>query len=161
MKLRYLFIFLCTGFAVVSCKKPNEVSKIPQISLLRFASGDGSDSMLVNIDTVFLNFTITDGDADLGVPQPGPLYDIYIKDMRFGNFQGYYLPEFDKSIEDPKKGIVGNCEFQFGTDLLGPRTDHWHDSMKHDTTFIEFYVVDRAGHESNHLTTPKVIMYKK
>ena len=161
MKFWYLFLFALLSMAIVSCQKSNDVSKIPQISLLYFGAGDGTDSVTVNKDTAFLVFTITDGDGDLGNDQSGTVYDIYIKDNRFGNYVGYFFPDFDKSIEDPKKGLTGTCQFDFTPDLISPRTrvDTANKPITRDTTSFEFYIVDRAGHQSNHQTTGPIFMH--
>ncbi len=158
MNIRYLFVFALIAMAAFSCQKPNEMSNIPQISLSYFVAPNGSNAVRIGMDTAVLSFTIADGDADLGRDQSGTDYDIYIRDLRSGDFLGYFFPEFDKSIENPKKGIVGHCEFLFSPDLLIPRSDTIH--IQNDTTSFEFYIVDRAGHESNHLFTPQIIMYK-
>lgn len=156
MKIRYLIYFIIISLAIASCQKSNDVSKIPQISLMYF----GPDSIIVNVDTAFLQFSITDGDADLGNDPTGAQKDIYIKDFRTGydtGFAGYFFPAIDKSIEDPKKGIQGICLFMFTSYILSPRTDSVH--LKYgDTTHFEFYIMDRAGHQSNHITTKNIIM---
>src|SRR4051812_35726975 len=101
MKIRYLFYFLFASVVFAACTKTNDVSKIPQISLMYF----GPDSMIINIDTPMLQFSLTDGDADLGNDPNGDLRDIYIKDFRYDTgFVGYFFPSIDVSIEDPKKG---------------------------------------------------------
>ena len=161
MTIRYLLLFAFAGLAMVSCKKTNDMSKIPNVTLTAFISGNGSDKVLVNIDTAFLLFDFTDGDADIGT-DPGSTSDIYIKDLRGGDFNGYSFPaDIDRSIEDPKKGIKGSVVFQFTPDVLTMRDDSLHNATKRDTTSFEFYIVDRAGHESNHITTPPIIIYRK
>jgi hypothetical protein len=105
-----------------------------------------------------MQFTIEDGNADLGNPQNGDKFDIYIKDFRFDTgYAGYFFPLIDGSIKDPEKGFIGTCYFYFTPYILLPRTDSLHMATG-DTTSFEVYVVDQAGNESNHFVTPKVIL---
>lgn len=154
MKVRYLALLLLLAVSVVSCEK-NTVSKIPQIGLLSF----GPPVVRVNIDTARLIFSIRDGDGDLGLPQNGTDYDIYIKDFRYpeAGFTGYFFPIIDVNIEDPAKGVRGICEFQFLPFMLVPRLDSIH-ITNGDTTHFEFYIKDRAGNTSNVLSTENIIM---
>ncbi len=141
--------------AFFSCQKNNNVSKIPQIGLIYFGSGEGTDSMRLNFDTAFLKFSIVDGDADLGV---GTHADIFIKDFRYDTgYVGYSFPTIDQTIEDPKKGIQGTCTFEFLPDILTSRSDSLHMATG-DTTHFEVYIEDRAGNQSNHIVTGPIIM---
>ena len=148
-----LFLLLFVAF-MPSCQK-NNTSKIPYISLAFF----GPNLLKISTDTVFLEFNITDGDGDLGHDTSTHQYDIYIKDYRFDTgYVGYYFPEIDKTIEDPKKGISGTCLFEFySPNILNLRDDSVHSHFG-DTTHFEFYVMDRAGNKSNHIITPVIIM---
>ncbi len=158
MKVRYLFFLLFISVTIFSCQKSNNVSKIPHIALLYFGSGEGTDSIRLNFDTAFLQFSIVDGDADLGNDPNGSQKDIYIKDFRYDTgFAGYFFPAIDQSIEDPKKGIQGTCTFEFTPDILTSRSDSLHMATG-DTTHFEVYIMDRAGHQSNHIVTGPIIM---
>ena len=157
MKIRYPVYILLVSLAFASCGK-NNVSNIPQISLMYFGTRTSTDSFIYKADTPFLQFSLADGDADLGNGQPGPPYDIYIKDFRFDTgYVGYFFPTIDKSIENAKKGIQGMCTFLFTEYILTPRPDSIHVATG-DTTHFELYMVDRAGHHSNHITTRNIIM---
>jgi hypothetical protein len=162
MKIRYLACLLLISMAVFSCQKTNNVSKIPHIGLLYFGSGEGTDSIIVGYDTAFLQFSIVDGDADLGNDPNGSQKDIYVKDFRYDTgFAGYFFPGIDQSIEDPKKGIQGTCTFEFIPPVdLTPRADSLHMAVG-DTTHLEVYIVDRAGHQSNHIVTGSIIIRPK
>jgi hypothetical protein len=139
-----------------SCEK-NEVSKIPQIGFLQF-----SPSIIkAGRDTAFMQFSIRDGDADLGVSPGANKYDIYIKDLRFdsANFVGYLFPGIDPGILDPTKGITGTCTFLFIPKLLYARTDspmHY----RYDTARFEVYIMDRAGNNSNPIITDPLVMQR-
>ena len=151
--MRYIAAFLLMGLLFCGCAK-NSVSKIPQISLNVFLP---MDSMRVNLDTVLLDFNLTDGDGDIGNNSAS---GIYYLDSRYpgGGFLRADFPAIDPSIEDPKKGLQGSCLF-YPIPQPTPRTDTLHPTR--DTFHYEFYVTDRAGHESNHVITHDLIIKRK
>ena len=150
MNVRPLILLFVLSLGFLSCQK-NTVSKIPNISLIKFAP----DSMRVNIDTTYIAFSITDGDADLG---NDTVSVIYLRDSRFDSagFVKTQFPIIDGSVEDPKKGLQGTCVF-FPVPQPVPRLDSLHVATG-DTLFYEFYITDRANHESNHITTHTLII---
>ncbi len=154
-KFRFFGVLAAVLFVIASCEK-NNVSNTPAISLQYF----GPEFVKMSLDTVFLQFSFTDGNADLGNDSTSKKYDIYIKDFRYDTgFVGYYFPSIDKSIEDAKKGLSGTCLFEFfAPQILNARTDSVHTKFG-DTTHFEFYIMDRAGNTSNHITTGTVIMF--
>lgn len=154
MSVRHLLVLLISMTLVTSCEK-NEVSKIPQIGFLQLTP----QVIKAGRDTAFLQFSIRDGDADLGVKPGANKYDIYIKDLRFdsSDFIGYLFPGIDPGIKDPAKGITGICTFLLIPQLLYARTD----SPRHyffDTARFEVYIVDRAGNNSNRIVTDGLVM---
>lgn len=144
-----LLLFVAAGFT--ACQK-NTASKIPQISLLYFLP---QDSMKVNIDTCFIIFSLTDGDGDIGNDS---LSAIYMKDSRYpaAGFVKTPFPQIDPSIEDPKNGLEGTCTF-IPVPQPEPRLDSLHMATG-DTLYYELYIKDRAGNESNHITTHTIIV---
>lgn len=148
---KYVFVILLAYIGFASCEK-NTVSKIPHISLVSFTP---SDSMTVNIDTAFIVFNFTDGNADIGNDTNS---SIWIKDSRdnSGGFRRYDFPEIDGTIEDPKKGLTGTCYF-----LPDPQPVLRLDSLhiaNGDTMHYEFYITDRERNESNHIITHQIII---
>jgi hypothetical protein len=153
MNIRGVLLLLLVVFVLSSCQT-NNLSNIPKIGLISF----GPPYITINQDTCEMQFTIEDGNADLGNPKIGNNFDIYIKDFRFDTgYAGYFFPDIDGSIKDPEKGFIGTCYFYFTPYILLPRTDSLHMATG-DTTYFEVYVVDQAGNESNHFVTPKVIL---
>jgi hypothetical protein len=131
------------------------MSNIPQISYQKFYS----QVIRINKDADTLYLGVQDGDADLGIEDPNSQkYDIYIKDFRFDTgYVGYYFPTIDDEIRNPKKGLEGIIKFAFTPDILTTRTDSIH--MKNgDTTHFEVYIMDRAGHQSNHIITQEIVL---
>jgi len=111
--------------------------------------------MKANFDTCFFEFGITDGDGDIGNDTTSM---IYLKDSRYdtAGFVAIPFPQIDQSIEDPKKGLQATCWF-YPYPLPTPRPDSLHSTLG-DTLTYEFYIKDRAGHESNHITTHPLII---
>jgi hypothetical protein len=148
---RSIALFFALLFAFVACKKKSNVSNTPSISLASMTpdsikQGSGED-------TVYIKFNLTDGDADLGNRDPTSTeYDIYIKDARNDTFQGYFFPEIASAIEDPAKGLTGTCVFKMLGALIYSRQDSIH-ILHGDTTHFQLYIKDRAGHNSDTITT--------
>lgn len=150
MKMWLIVVLIgCTVF--FSCQK-NTVSKIPHIWLKAF----GPDSIRVNYDTAVIEFTFTDGDADLANDTSS---SVYVKDKRYDSlgFVRYDFPAIDPSIEDAKKGIKGTGQVLLLLPPPTPRADSFHQVMG-DTTSFEMYITDRARHESNHIITGDLII---
>jgi hypothetical protein len=130
------------------------VSKIPFIQLTSFLP---FDSAKVNIDLVAVNFTITDGDADIANDTTSM---IWLKDSRFdtAGFIPTPFPPIDVAVENPKKGLIGTCTF-YPVPPPTPRLDSFHRAVNRDTFYYQLYITDRAGHKSNVLTTKQLIIY--
>lgn len=121
------------------------MSKIPFISLLKVYPGD---SLRVNVDTVFMSFRFSDGDADIANDNASK---VFVKDNRTDSFMSYSFPSIDDAVLDPKKGITGTC-FVLPVPQPEPRQDTFHVNNG-DTFRYEVYITDRAGNASNHITT--------
>lgn len=153
MRLRNFLLFTIATAATLSCKKGNDMSKVPQIGLSSF----GPEYVRVNKDTLVIVFGLQDGDGDLGRGKG----DIFIHDFRYpGQIDSFNFPDIDPTVVDPTKGLVGDCAFLYTPALLTPRSDSLHIATG-DTTYFELYIKDKAGNESNHITTPYVIMTVK
>ena len=146
----HIAILVTTLFFIAACQK-NTVSKIPKIALIQFVP----DSMKVNVDTCFIQFSLTDGDGDIGNSNTS---QIWLKDSRFdtADFQPTAFPPIDGSVEDPKKGLTGTCIF-YPVPQPVPRSDSNHTKYG-DTLYYEMYITDRAGNASNHVITHTLII---
>lgn len=147
----WLIVILVACTLLISCEK-NEMSKIPHITLKVF----GPDSIRANYDTAYIQFSFSDGDADLANDTAS---SVYIKDMRFDSagFIRYDFPAVDPNIEDPKKGLTGIGVVLLLSPPPVPRDDSFHLAVG-DTTSFEMYITDRARNESNHITTGRLII---
>lgn len=151
---RYITLLLLALF-LQSCAK-NDLPNLPQISLITIQPITKRTN-----DTLLIEFSFTDGNASIAYgPNPGPgdtVSRIYIKDSRFPA-QGFLtdtFPSIDLSIENPRNGIQGTCNF-FPVPQPLRRTDTVH--SKGDTLTYEFYITDRSGDSSNHITTQKIYL---
>jgi hypothetical protein len=153
IRITLFLLLIVVGFS--ACDK-EAVSKIPNISL---ASINPSDPPIVRafVDSVFITFRFTDGDADIARTPSDTMSAIYIKDSRNDStgFEKISFPSIDVAIEDPKKGIQGTCTFWL--DNLAPRSDSIHTRFG-DTLFYIFYITDRAGNRSDTIVTPQIIV---
>jgi hypothetical protein len=148
---RLIGLFLLNAVLLTACEK-NNASKIPHIGLTSFGP---ESTMRVIVDTCFIQFTIVDGDGDLANDS---ISGIYLKDSRYesAGFIKTAFPFIDPTIEDPKKGLEGNCTF-FPVPQPEPRLDSIHMTIG-DTIVYEFYIMDRAHHESNHIVLHPIIV---
>ncbi len=144
-----LFVVLFLVFS--SCKRHSNMSAIPAITLVEMTPNSVQQGS--SEDTVYIKFTLTDGDADLGHDVSSSDYDIYIRDNHTDSFTGYFFPEIAQNVLDPSKGISGTCTFKMLGALIYVRPDTVH-LIKGDTVHYELYIKDRAGNTSNHISTP-------
>ncbi len=141
------FILLLT--MVAACRREGQ-SNTPVIKLIA-----STPELKVNKDTMYIQFTVEDADADAATDS---LSYIYIKDTRFDSlgFIPNPFPNIDASLVNPDRGIKATVLFS-PLPAPVPRLDTIHLTFG-DTVIYEMYVRDKAGHESNHLTLPQVIL---
>lgn len=154
---RGIFILLGLATGMIACQKSNNNSPYPQISLISFrpdsVSGGNPE------DTALIFYRFFDGDGDLGVSAK-PTNDSYIivKDSRFSNDSFFYdMPSVDPGLVDKQKGMEGNSMVAVFASLLPIRADTVH-TAKGDTLTLTLYVVDNAGHKSNEIITPRLLL---
>jgi hypothetical protein len=118
----------------------------------------------LNTDSVFLYFSFTDGDGDLGLESTDTSRNIFIIDKRTGNFQDKfkspYIPE-----EGIGNGITGDIELLlFTTCCLFPENIPPCSSPAEyplDTIIYEIYITDRSGNKSNIIETEPIVLMCK
>ena len=143
-------IIVCATI-LFSCKKKDaeNSNKIPTISYMLMSENTvkaASDQILL------INFSFADGDGDLGNAPSSGNYDIYTIDNRDTSKINYFFPQRLPTVVDPNFGISGDCTLgvDAGFILLRPTRPTV------DTVRYEIYIKDRAGNESNHITTPNI-----
>ena len=168
MKKAYLIVglLMIVFLWLFSCRKTVLYSEIPEIHYKSFWLRDTTD-ILGNKGLVGdLTFSFVDGDGDIGLHQPvdpidpedpeytnlfftmyamkkGVLTQLDENDLEFP--LNYRIPYLEPKGHDPSlKGEIG-VEFLY---LL----------FEYDTILYEFYITDRAKHESNVESTPLIIL---
>jgi hypothetical protein len=153
---RGIFVLLVLATGMVACKKTNNNSPYPQITLTGFTP----DSLKAGSfkDTAFIYFNFFDGDADLGVSS-GPTNDsrIVVTDSRNGDSLTFDFPTIDIRSVDPGKGLEGYAVLKIQAAFLDLRPDSLH-QLWGDTLQFTFHVVDNSGKESNKVTTPSLFL---
>ena len=132
------------------------LSPIPFIDSVYF----GPDSVRAAVieDTAILIFNFTDGDADLGNDPNGANYDVFLKDTKdTARHLEFFFPNIPNELRDPDYGMKGTCQILLPSAFLPPRPDSLHMTTG-DTVTFEYYIKDQAGHESNHLTTGRLLI---
>jgi hypothetical protein len=145
----HIIILALLAVVTVSCKKEKNLSKIPVISDLQmFPDSVRSAS---NFDTVFISFTINDGDGDLSNDSA----DIYIKEIWGNNKYQYTFPEIPRDIADADKGLVAACTIKIPASLyliINPAIP----AGQSDSAQFEIFIKDEARNQSNTLKTPVI-----
>ena len=150
-KLKVLFWLTLILSGWIACKDEVQTSDIPTIKYLStnkiiMRQGD------LNQDSIWLNFSFSDGDGDLGFGSSSGNQDIFLIDTRTNQLQdAFKIPDLPEAGGKP---ISGNASILiFTTCCLFPNnippcsnpTQFPVDSIRY-----ELYIKDRAGHESNH-----------
>lgn len=156
MKLYLVCIAIVLTGLVTSCKKTKNNNKLPVITL------QGLDSNTVvsgsSEDTVFIRFQVVDGDGDIAHDKvPNAEHDIYITDSRTGEVLKYYYPDIPAGTINPEEGVNAFVTLKVLAAFIETRLDH----PLGDTLTYDLYVKDKAGNQSNILTTPKVYIQPK
>jgi hypothetical protein len=160
-----VWVFLVT-MMLYSCRKPENYSEIPEIEYLSFFIRDTTD-LLGNRGLVGeLTFSFVDGDGDIGLRQPadtvdpedpdytdlfftmyvmqnGVLTELDENDLQFP--LNYRIPYLEPEGQDPS--LKGEIKVEF-----------LYLFFEYDTIQYDFYIIDRALHESNVESTPLMIL---
>lgn len=153
------------GFALLSvsiftqCLNPPDFPDEPVIEFLSLSA----DSMVqTTIDAnafVIAKFKFTDGDGDLG--NSDAKSDIFVVDKRTNEIDptARELPEIPS--QGAQNGISGEMSVKLlSSCCLPPENlgEPCSQAIRLDTIVYEVYIKDRAGHESNRVATPPIIL---
>ncbi len=147
----------------LSCQKVESISEIPYIEFKSFELRDTID-ILGNPGKIGeLIFKFEDGDGDIGLEQPDSIssdttnYNLFF--TLYEKIEGQFQKVDEEDLETPlnyripyienigqNKTLKGEVKVEFYYYLL----------MLYDTIKYEFYMVDRAMHESNVETTTEI-----
>lgn len=144
---KFLLLALVSGLFLSSCKKSSQPSVVPAIEYKSVNSStvkqfDGS-----------LVFTIhyKDGDGDLG-ENNADVKNLFLVDNRIGITYKYRIQQL--SPDGSTIPIEGNLDVTLSAVAL---TDTL---LTQQNATFSIYVTDRAGHESNHVTSGNIVILK-
>ena len=116
----------------------------------------------VNTDSVFVFLSFTDGDGDLGHGVTDTFTNVFITDSRSGFIQDRFkTPEIPP--EGANNGISGTMRLLLYTtccifpDQIPPCSAP--DQYPTDTLHFDIFLRDRAGNESNVVSTSDIILF--
>jgi hypothetical protein len=163
-----IFLFLVfTGFIFNSCREKEEYPIVPDLKFLEFTKlvhPDGYDTLGI------LLLSYTDGDGDLGISQFDTttynfFVDYYVMDdgvlgpgLIFNNQTGRFDTinfnnRFGPLAPDDYDGWIKGTIEDTIKPLFDPRS-----TKEYDTIQFRIHMIDRAGHSSDTVTTPMIIV---
>ena len=151
----YVFVAMLTGF--VACIKAPEYPIEPVLTLAGISTDTMRQGSLQN-DSIIVHITLTDGDGDIGSDDG---FNATVIDLR-DNFPAgqYRLPKVQEV--GANNGISADlwltiyttcCVFPNGQPPCTPSDDFPTDELQY-----EIFLTDRAGNESNKITTPPITL---
>ena len=158
------YIIIAFLLFLAQCKKPPQFPIEPQIKFIDFTTFDTSLSTpeyLIYKKGV-LHFSFTDGDADLGIDidtlTDSTYHNLFINYYEIQNGDTVKI-EFENGMT--YNSIIPNLtpENPTGNGIEGEISDTLiiFTGSPFDTIMYEAWIVDRAGHTSNTITTPLIV----
>ena len=146
---RILQLSICLLILWTGCKQdelPNDIlSPIPQISLIDVSP----TSVQALDDEIRFEVQYQDGDGDLG--SSDDTKNLFIQDLRIDNPHTFHLQQL--APDGANVPIQGTFVVTLPFTILT-------DNATEQNVRFEIYVVDRAGNQSNILTTPEIVVSK-
>ena len=163
--MKYLTITIFFSLIIASCGK---IEKLPPEPKIKFTSFEVFDTIDIYLGNSFkagrLKFYFEDGDGDLGLQQPvfGSTADSLNLFFTFFRRKGGVLapaPDDDPlkpgNFRIPYMERLGQNKILKGTISV---TFLYQFSSPNDTIKYEFFIKDRAGHESNSISTCEIAL---
>ena len=157
---KLLFGILAISFA--TCISPPDYPIQPEIKFLGLSKNIMRQGLLGIEDSLFLSFSFTDGDGDLGsLGQGKDSVNIFLTDKRTNQpserFRIPYVPE-----QGAGNGISGDIRLLLFTTCCNVLPPCEASTTKPiDTLVYEIFIKDRAGHESNKILTAPIYLQCK
>ncbi|MBK6699054.1 MAG: hypothetical protein IPG55_03985 [Saprospiraceae bacterium] len=155
-----IITILCAFTLMWSCQSTDDFSIIPSIKYVSVTKSSLVQGDL-NQDSLWLTFSFQDGDGDLAYSANGSEKDIFLYDKRLGLLlDSYKIPELSNtngnSLEGSMQILIYTtcCLFK---DNIPPCSAP--PQYPTDTLLFELYIKDRAGHESNRITSQAILLY--
>jgi hypothetical protein len=145
IKLAALAMLLISIACIPSCKKDQGVSSVPSIT---FDSISPNPAIKYR-DSVLIVISYIDGDGDLGIDS-ADVKNLFVTDSRNNVVSQFRIPQLAPTGADV--AIEGNL------DIVLPPQLFINDNDTTETATYSIYVVDRAGHKSNTVTTKALVI---
>ncbi|MCC7467353.1 MAG: hypothetical protein IT261_13825 [Saprospiraceae bacterium] len=159
IKVLRISLFLSAIFMAAYCVQPPDYSDVPEIKYI------GLSKNLMNqgegyTDSIFVSFSFTDGDGDLGYPESDPTASVFIRDSR----DSFPKPPLQLPYVEPQgagNGISGEitvklpttCCIYISPEGIPSACDDVPAQIQFDSFYYYIKIRDRAGHESNEIRT--------
>ena len=153
--IKYIQVICILTFAL-SCKKETttvdtdplgDISVVPEIELLQVMPTE----VVQYEDSISFQIQYLDGDGDLGEQDPD-IKSIFLIDNRAPNDLIFDFHLSPRAPLDSEIAIQGELEVVLNNTILID------DGLGSETTTFSIYIVDRAGNQSNILTSPTIII---
>jgi hypothetical protein len=142
-----------------ACIKAPEFSEVPKIDFVSLSK----DTMLQGLnqeDSIIIVFHFEDGDGDIGRMTDTGLNNVFLYDSRTGQLDNTFGIPFVPP-QGSTNGIEGEVYIKvYSTCCIHPQGDPCTPSAQFpfDEVAYEIYIMDRAGHESNRISTPPIYL---
>jgi hypothetical protein len=156
---RHLTFAIFSSFLLSECATPPDYPDEPVITY-KYMSGNSMKQNSNSLaDSLLLTFSFTDGDGDLG---SNDSVAIFIEDGRDGfDKPPYKIPFIDQ--QGAGNGISGEISILLNTTCCtfgnGYPPCSVVPNIPYDTLTYRVYIRDRAGHKSNLIETPQILLY--
>lgn len=148
---------------ILSCQKIESISEIPHIEYKSFTLKDTID-ILGNPGKIGeLVFRFEDGDGDIGLVEPDSIYQDTINyNLFFTLFEkidGSLVEVDEDELETPLNYRIPYIEVKGQNKTLKGeiKVEFYYLLQLYDTIKYDFYLLDRAQHESNTESTPEIV----
>jgi hypothetical protein len=148
MKIKFAYYLPVIGLAVITgCKKEDDdfSDPVPQLTFVSVTPAIATEFS----DSLVFTFRYRDNDGDLGENNPD-VKNLFLKDNRIGIEYSYRVQQLAPS--GSQVAIEGNLQVVLNTIS---RTDT---ALAQESATFSIYMVDRAGHKSNSITSSPVII---
>ena len=144
---KYFSYLLTTLLLFTGCKKDDSEFPVePKIEIVSISPATPTQYL----DPVIITIKYEDGDGDLG-ENNDVVKNCFVTDNRIGITYEYRIKQLGPT--DASIPITGNVNIDIGGQVLT-------DSSSQQNVSFTVYVVDRAGHKSNSLTTTSITIIR-
>ena len=155
--MRTTFILVLLVLVFSACKK-DKYTTAPQIRFKSVNPDFTSTATLTSLNKAAapkLTIEITDAEGDIGFIEGIDTSMVYLKNLKSGNLDSFYLPDIKTaSVKNFKGDVIVNL-FD-ALDCVEPVSQR----PITDTTYYEVYVKDFAKNKSNVIITEKPVYYR-